>query len=313
MALCEICQTDFKVKSKRQSTKVCGVCLDKLEHGGFAQGDGNEGVADEGRPLLLSGQVTHNVGGTHLKFLCWPDTHFPYGDPRAINLGLQVVRHYQPDVVFLMGDMLDCTGFGSYKYRLTDPKSFLVNELNDWYEFADRLRAIVPKAELVYIEGNHEQRVERWVGQHPQLTDLPAMNLDILLKLGEYGFANNGQMVQESYLANEEVVFTHGIHTGSNKAGFAARFEMARYGISGFTGHTHRLAQYFERSKRTLRTWFECGHMQQWRPHYLKSFPNWQQGLAIGEAARDGNDFYGEAVPFRTTYKCRVGGKEFAA
>lgn len=312
MALCEGCQNEFKAVSRRQ--RLCGVCTDLTDNGGLTHGDADgDGVASDNPVSLSSATVSRSAPSTHLKFLCWPDTHFPYGDARAIALGMKIVKFYQPDVVFLLGDMLDCTGFGTYRYRLTDPKSFLKNELNDWHEFATLLRGAVPKAELVYIEGNHEARVEKWVGDHPVLTDLPDMDLNNLLRLNDYGFANSGKMVLDAYLANNEVIITHGIHTGSNKAGFAARFEMARYGISGFSGHTHRMAQYFERSKRSLKTWFECGHMQEWQPHYLKAFPNWQQGLAIGEASRDGNDFHGEIVPFRITYKARVGGKEFAA
>lgn len=312
MALCGLCGHEFKAASRRQLS--CNVCIERVGDNWSEHGDTDgDGVIGLDGPITRPVSVGRLAPSTHLKFLCWPDTHFPYGDRRAISLGMKIVKFYQPDVVFLLGDMLDCTGFGTYRYRLTDPKSFLKTELDDWHEFATLLRSTVPKAELVYIEGNHEARVAKWVDDHPVLTGLPDMDLNNLLRLKDYGFSNDGKMVLDAYLANNEVIFTHGIHTGSNKAGFAARFEMARYGISGFTGHTHRLAQYFERSKRMLRVWHECGHMQEWQPHYLKAFPNWQQGLAAGEAARDGNDFYGEVVPFRTTYKARFGGKEFSS
>jgi len=324
---CVACGNEYERVSKRQ--QICGLtpfCSEIIRASlelGVPPADyikahrirtDSDGIVGGGAVASLrSDIVTQNVPSTHLKFLCWPDTHFPYGDPRAISLGLQIVKYYEPDIIFLMGDMLDAQGFSSYTYPLADPRSFLRTELDDWKAFASRLRAIAPKADMFYLEGNHEARLEKWGWRHPQLTDLEEFELSNLLKLKEFGFANDGKTLLEASLAGGKVLFTHGTHVGANKAGFAARFEMARYGLSGFSGHTHRLASYFERSKNSLKAWHECGHMQVWQPHYLKYFPNWQQGLAIGEASRDGNDFEGETIPFRTTYRCRVRGKEFSA
>ena len=322
---CAVCGNQFERASKRQAvcgnTPLCAEVVRASRELGVSQLEYAEAhrIGSDGRgavtcaPALSSDVVAQNVPSTHLKFLAWPDTHFPYEDSRAVELGLRVVKYYQPNIVFLMGDMLDAQGFGSFAYPLSDPKSFLATELAHWKAFASRLREAAPKADLFYIEGNHEARLEKWAWRHPQLTGLPEFELSNLLKLSDYGFANNGEVLLEATLANGELMFTHGTHTGSNKAGFAARFEMARYGTSGFSGHTHRLATYYERSRSKLRVWHECGHMQIWQPHYLKFFPNWQQGLAIGEAARDGNDFDAETIPFRLTYKCRVHGRELSA
>jgi hypothetical protein len=137
------------------------------------------------------------------------------------------------------------------------------------------------------------------------------MKLSSMLELERFGF--HPDVILETTLANGELTFTHGTNTGANKAGFAARFEMARYGTSGVTGHTHRLATYYERTRHKLKVWIEAGHMSQRQPHYLKFFPNWQQGIVKGEASRDGNDFDVEAIPFRLTYRCRIGGREFSS
>jgi hypothetical protein len=296
---CLGCGSVFTPKSRRQYS--CPVCTAAGNAGTVGSNPGRTVSSEEG---------TAEVGPTHFKFLLWPDTHFPCEDPKAVALGLRVLKYYQPDVIYFMGDMIDATGFGRFAHPLTDKSTFLQTELNDWRQFASRVNEICPRATKFYIEGNHEARVERWVWGHPQLTGLDEIDLNNLLHLDKLGFANNGKMAIKCELADGELIFTHGTHAGANKAGFAARTEMARFGTSGGSGHTHRLATYMERSQNRLRVWVEAGHMSQHQPHYMKTLPNWQQGLALGMAARHGNDFEIETVPFRLTYKCRIGGKE---
>jgi hypothetical protein len=300
------CQSCGRKCSRRSA--YCAKCV-----GRYLDGHEDGAAIVSGPSSISSEQAVENVKGTHLKFLLWPDTHFPYHDEKAIGLGLKVVRYYQPDIIYLLGDMLDCTGFGRFKHKLTDPRTFLKNELALFRDFAQRLNDTSPKSTKFYIEGNHEARVEKWTWDHPQLDELEEMELNSLLWLDKFGYSNHGKMIMECELADGQLTFTHGTHTGSNKAGFAARAEMARYGTSGGSGHTHRIAKYMERSKRGLRVWVEAGHMSAHQPHYLKALPNWQQGLVIGQAATNGNDFEMEEVPFRLSYKCRIYGKELAA
>lgn len=326
MPRCRLCGDSFTPTARRQeacracvtvATKQARKLVNDEKMAAYLGTSGQLAAADLASrgsvaASISSEEAVSDIGSTHLKFVLWPDTHFPFHDEKAVALGLKVVRYYKPDIVYLLGDMIDCTGFGRFKHSLTDKRTFLATELELFREFGQRLNDASPKSTKFFIEGNHEARVEKWAMDHPQLTGLEEMDISKLLWLDKLGYANNGKTIIESELANGELTFTHGTHTGSNKAGFAARAEMARFGTSGASGHTHRLATYMEKSKRGVRVWIESGHMSQHQPHYMKTLPNWQQGLVIGEAARDGNDFEMEAIPFRLSYKCRVRGREIS-
>lgn len=249
--------------------------------------------------------------GRYLRVLIWPDTHLPYADPRAVSLALQVGKYYQPDLVVLLGDMLDCTGFSRFPHDQVNPKSFLQTELDEWHGLAESIREMAPHAERVYLLGNHEERIERWLWSQPHLTGFAGLRLASLLTLSEHGF--RPEVEREVMLCAGHLTVTHGTRIGGQSAGLAARQEMSRHGTSTVTGHTHRLALVTHRDKAGLRQAIEGGHLSLNPPHYAPTIQNWIQGVTIGEISAEGNDFELRPVPFRLSYRCLVDGREFAA
>lgn len=249
--------------------------------------------------------------GRYIRVLIWPDTHLPYADPKAVSLALQIGRYYQPDLVILLGDILDCTGFSRFPHDQVNPKSFLQTELDEWHSLAESIREMAPHADRRYILGNHEERIERWLWSQPQLTGATGLRLGNLLGLAGHGFAPEPE--REVILCNGSLTVTHGTRIGGQGAGLAARQEMARHGTSGVSGHTHRLALVTQRDKAGLRQWIESGHLSLNPPHYQPSIQNWIQGLTLGEVSADGNDFELRPVPFRLSYRALVDGREFSA
>jgi predicted phosphodiesterase len=262
-------------------------------------------VAPPAQPAV-SGQRS----GRYLRVLIWPDTHLPYADPKAVSLALQVGRYYQPDLVILLGDVLDCTGFSRFPHDQVSPKSFLQTELDEWHGLAESIKEMAPHADRIFILGNHEERIERWLWSQPQLNGFSGLALASLLKLAEHGF--RPEPVREVALCRGALTVTHGTRIGGQGSGLAARQEMAKHGTSGVSGHTHRLALVTQRDKAGLRQWIESGHLSLNPPHYAPSVQNWIQGVTIGEVAADGNDFELRPVPFRLSYRCLVDGREFS-
>lgn len=250
--------------------------------------------------------------GRYARILFWPDTHLPYQDDRAIALAFGVIKHYEPDILVLLGDMLDMSGFSKYPHDQADKRNLLQTELEEWIALAQLLAEATPKAERrAFIRGNHEQRLEKWMFGHPQLSGFSGFNLGSLLRLHELGF--DPQAHEEIELCGGELTVKHGVYTGGRFAGLAPRQEMAATGTSGVSGHTHKASQYLQRDKAGLRVWVESGHLTKNPPHYLGGTQNWHQAVTIGEVSRDGNDFDLELIPFRLSYKCRVGGVELSA
>ena len=68
-------------------------------------------------------------------------------------------------------------------------------------------------------------------------------------------------------------------------------------GISGISGHTHRLAPY-KKSGYTPRVWWEQGCLCRLDPDYIIGKPNWEQGVMVGEFSTKTDSFVLHPVPF---------------
>lgn len=250
--------------------------------------------------------------GRYRRVLFWPDTHLPFADPKAVSLALAVLKFWRPDLLIVLGDMLDMAGFSRFPHDPVDRRMHFQSEIEEWRSLGQTILEASPATtERRFIRGNHERRMEKWLWGQPHLISWDGFNLGGLLKLPDFGFEPN--VTDTLDLCNGTLTVKHGTSTGGNFAGTAARQEMARAGTSGVSGHTHRLAAYYQRDKAGLRVWIESGHLALNPQHYLEDLANWQQGVTVGEIAADGNDFWLEPVPFRLSYRCRVGGVELVA
>lgn len=245
------------------------------------------------------------------RVMFWPDTHLPYQDKRAVDLALKIADYFKPELLILLGDILDAAGFSRFDHDASDPKSFFQTELNEWHGLARAISHAAPDAEKLYLLGNHEARIQKWLWKNPQLKGYEGLDLANALKLGDHGFDH--KVHEELDLCQGQLTVRHGTFLGGSTSGAAARLEMQRAGTSGVSGHVHRAAQYIQRDKRGLRVWIESGHLAENPPHYAPTIQNWCQAVTVGEISRDENDFSLELVPFRLSYKARVYGKELSA
>ena len=106
-----------------------------------------------------------------------------------------------------------------------------------------------------------------------------------------------------------------GAATGGERAGFAgkrgakgkaraareaktkAKAELKKAGVSGVSGHTHRLGTYRAVGYGATQ-WTEQGCMCLLEPDYIVGPPNWTQGIAVGEFATRRESFVVHEVPF---------------
>lgn len=93
------------------------------------------------------------------------DVHGNRHDRPALAALLADLKAIQPDRVFIGGDFINCGGFLAEHHTLG-----YVAEMDDSYEddirvanmLLDAIQQAAPRAEIHYLEGNHEWRVERW-------------------------------------------------------------------------------------------------------------------------------------------------------
>lgn len=111
------------------------------------------------------------------------DTHFPFHDKKAIETAINY--RSKVDTIILLGDLMDI--YQGSRFSKDPSKAKLQDEIKICKEFLEYLRAKFPKSQIIYYEGNHEQRMTRYVEDHPFIFGLEAVKLQSLLDLNKFG------------------------------------------------------------------------------------------------------------------------------
>ena len=103
------------------------------------------------------------------------DVHVPFHDPIAVECALQVIRDEKPATIYLNGDIVDFYMVSDFS---KDPKRgiSLQEEVDQTVDFLDTVRRAAPKARIVYIQGNHEDRLRRYLWKHSEIASLRSLD-----------------------------------------------------------------------------------------------------------------------------------------
>ena len=119
----------------------------------------------------------------------------PIHDRKGVDAVIQLAKDWQPDVVVLLGDMLDLAQW-SLKYpRPPEYRQTTGATINELYYDLCRIREACPDADIVWLEGNHEQRIEKALTEilpeslhlAPAGESQPALCIERLLHLDDLG------------------------------------------------------------------------------------------------------------------------------
>lgn len=230
-----------------------------------------------------------------------PDSHGSHIDWPAASAMLADAKAIDPQEIVLLGDHLDCGGtFNSHQRTYT-------NEFAESYEedclqanvFLDRLQAACPNAkEIHYLEGNHEQHVERWASRNFQSHRDAEMFLERMgpaaaLRLRERGISYYRRSVFYQDLAIPGCIklgkcyFVHGI----SHAKHADSIHLQRFGASVVFGHIHRSMGRVERTVTSGGHGAWCpGTLAKLQPLYKHTQPSdWSHGYAVQEVLGSGH------------------------
>ncbi len=235
------------------------------------------------------------------KILVCSDLHADYLDPFAWEMFLTAARFYQPEVVVLAGDVLDCYAISSYS---KDPRR--INSFATEIDFVKKnilesIRNALPKAQIDFILGNHEVRLWKMlVANAPALAFLPSLSYAELLSLDAYKInlvASQSILNPKPGSANYKVYgdpkkgfcITH----GTKCSGQHAEAELKTWNLNGCSGHVHH---YQVASKRDMsggtKTWTSIGCMCRIETgEDYCDFPKWQQGFGIAHVYKDQSQF----------------------
>jgi len=220
-----------------------------------------------------------------------PDCHIPYEDKDAYQLMLDVAKDVDPDEIVILGDYADFYNVSSHG-QSPEIMETLMDEISAVHVRLRELKKLFPKAKKVFIQGNHEFRLERYINnQCPALFGVTGT--ERILELGLYGFEyipygpNQKYNVLGSKLIARHEPLAGGKHVAQNTVEKAMK--------SVIFGHTHRIqeAQTVSIDGNNYR-----GISSGWlgdKNHsvmaYVKSHHQWALGFSVVTCLEDGTWF----------------------
>lgn len=161
-----------------------------------------------------------------------PDMHFPYHDKVVWTVILQAITALQPQNIVIIGDALDAYPI-SFHPKTPARRATLRDELAiadvELITLADACRG----RRVIYCEGNHEHRLERYLIQNaPALYGL--IDMPTLLKIEERGWE---WVPYQDWIRIGKIAYSHEVGAcGKN----AAQQTLAAFGNNIVFGHSHR-------------------------------------------------------------------------
>lgn len=239
------------------------------------------------------------------------DLHIPYHSPAALETFIRVVSRLKPDVVVLLGDMLDC-------YALSKHPPTFGAETSKLKEDFDTLAAAVKQIgrytkKLVILEGNHENRIRRWAVSHAsnmctyELVD-PQANLLSRVSGSKYVYVpyqagSPDRRCPAYHVIPNSVVAMHGWAVGQN----ALTSAMNEWGgVTVLAGHTHLMATHVRFNPVIEAPIFgvSSGCLCRLTPWYGEGKPvNWVNGYTVG-VVRGNRKQFSPAVIHGETQTC---------
>ncbi len=237
------------------------------------------------------------VEGKRILFLT--DIHFPYHNPKSLELALNYGKEHNADTIYLNGDILDCYQLSTFE---KDPrKRRFSEELKQVHKFFEILRREFPKANIYFKEGNHEERYWRFMKiKAPELLDIEAFSLASLLNLDKFniqyiGGRTKATIKKLSVFHGHE--FGHSVFSPVN----VARGLYMRAKATSICGHSHQTSEHTERdvNDKMITTW-SVGCLCELSPEYAP-YNKWGHGFAF--ITVEGTDFH---VKNMRIYKGRI-------
>lgn len=244
----------------------------------------------------------------HIARVVIPDSHGEHIDPKARAALLKDLQAIKPEQIVWLGDHLDCGGtFSSHQRTYT-------NEMCEAYEddcaaansLLDDVQEAAPDAEHHYLEGNHEQHVERWASRTFE------RKRDAEMLLERFGPAAVLQLKQRGiryYKRSEHYMglsipgairlgkcyYVHGISHSQN----AAAVHLQRFGANVWFGHVHRSQSVIQRTVSSDGFGAWCpGTLAKLQPLYKHTAPsNWSHGYGLQFVNRTTGKFASFLVP----------------
>jgi len=258
----------------------------------------------------------------------------PIHDPKALDVALQIIKDTKPDQVILNGDNLDFPQLGRFSQENTFAQT--LNPTLDYvHKFLAQIRANAPDAKIVYLAGNHELRLSKYIMQYAERlygvrqagTEDKVLTIPFLLNLADVECEYKSGYPANEYWINERLKAIHGHLV--RPAGKTAAAIVGKEETSTLFGHIHRheyaarTAKNFSGARFVIAQSFGClARVDGAVPSYgsgvdemtdmpVQNWENWQQGIGVVHYQEGDKPFDTQQITIQTHngYQTRFNGK----
>ena len=123
------------------------------------------------------------------KTVLMPDIHYPHIDDKVLEALNQFIFEYEPNELVYMGDQmsLDCISSWNTRKPLLKEGQRLIKDYQNFDEDILQIHErLAPNARRTFMIGNHEQRINWYIEEHPELENL--IDIERNLNLKERGY-----------------------------------------------------------------------------------------------------------------------------
>jgi hypothetical protein len=145
------------------------------------------------------------------------------------------------------------------------------------------------KARMIYLEGNHEYRIERYINAHPELQGMIEVENVLRLKQRHIEYVHSWSRGEIFRLG--KCAIHHGLYCTDNHA----KKMVQRFGTSVLYGHVHDYQVYSSHSidPANVLVGASLGCLCKIPQKYLRGAPTrWSQGITIFEHDETSGDFW---------------------
>jgi hypothetical protein len=244
------------------------------------------------------------------KALVIPDCHVPYHHKKAVDIILEIATDIEGlSEIVILGDFADFYAINSHG-RHPKMMHILSEEIEAVNSLLDVIDDLFPDIKKVFIQGNHEFRLERYIiNNAPALFGVTQWNL--LFKLTQrpnWKSVHYGPMQCHRVLGSD-LFSRHEPYSMSS-----AKASLSKCSSNLVYGHIHRKDYAIARrpdGKKVIN--FSPGWLGDLRKKdvfgYVKTPPLWEMGAAIVKVEGSSKDFELEFLDFDERIRCQYNGK----
>ena len=177
----------------------------------------------------------------------------PSHDDKALDIVLAMIKKLQPELVACVGDNLDLPEMGKYvtypAYAQTTQAS-----IDRAAMFCAQMRAAAPNARIVWLAGNHEERMPKYLVQNAGAAyglrkgntpdSWPVLSVPYLCRMDDYGIEYKPGYPAADLWINKKLRIIHGDRVKSS--GSTAHVYLNNEKHSVIYGHIHRIETAFK-------------------------------------------------------------------